>query len=98
MDEGSFGWIEDEPGYPGNYRRNSSHGPLSRFWWNETDPDSGGSALSGGVLQFDAEHGHASNDAFLSLGTYVQPAQVRGVSLDQVSHSSRPDRSAVNTS
>jgi len=48
MDEGSFGWIEDEPGYPGSYWRNSSHGPLSRFWWNETDPDSGGSALSGG--------------------------------------------------
>ncbi len=48
MDEGSFGWIEEEPGYPGDYWRNSFHGPLSRFWWNETDPDSGGSALSGG--------------------------------------------------
>jgi quinoprotein glucose dehydrogenase len=48
MDEGSFGWIEDEPGYPGAYRRNSIHGPLSRFWWNETGPDSGGNALSGG--------------------------------------------------
>ena len=48
MDEGSFGWIEEEPGYPGYYRRNSPHGPLSRFWWNETAPDSGGSALSGG--------------------------------------------------
>jgi len=48
MDEGSFGWIEDEPGYPGYYWRNSHHGPLSRFWWNETAPDSGGSALSGG--------------------------------------------------
>ena len=48
MDAGSFGWIEDEPGYPGYYWRNSIHGPLSRFWWNETDSDSGGSALSGG--------------------------------------------------
>ena len=48
MDEGSFGWIEEEPGYPGDYRRNSPHGRLSRYWWNETAPDSGGSALSGG--------------------------------------------------
>lgn len=48
MDEGSFGWIEDEPGYPGSYWRHSIHGPLSRFWWNEADPDSEGSALSGG--------------------------------------------------
>jgi quinoprotein glucose dehydrogenase len=48
MDEGSFGWIEEQPGYPGYYWRNSLHGPLSRFWWNETAPDSGGSALSGG--------------------------------------------------
>jgi quinoprotein glucose dehydrogenase len=48
MDEGSFGWIEEEPGYPGYYWRNSIHGPLSRYWWNETPPDSGGSALSGG--------------------------------------------------
>ena len=48
MDEGSFGWMEEEPGYPGYYRRNSIHGPLSRFWWNETDPESGGSTLSGG--------------------------------------------------
>ena len=30
------------------YVRNSIHGPLSRFWWNATPPDSGGSALSGG--------------------------------------------------
>jgi glucose dehydrogenase len=48
MDEGSFGWIEDEPNYPGNYRRNSIYGPLSRFWWNQTEADSPGSALSGG--------------------------------------------------
>ena len=48
MDEGSFGWMEDESGYPGYYVRNSIHGRLSRFWWNETDPESGGSALSGG--------------------------------------------------
>ena len=48
LNEGSFGWIEEEPGFPGNYRRNSIHGPLSRFWWHETEPDSGGSALSGG--------------------------------------------------
>jgi len=48
MNEGSFGWLEDEPGHPGYYRRNSIHGPLSRFWWNETAPDSGGSSLSGG--------------------------------------------------
>ena len=48
MDEGSFGWIEEEPGYPGHYRRNSIHGPLSRFWWHETAADSGGNALSGG--------------------------------------------------
>ena len=48
MNEGSFGWIEEEPGSPGNYRRNSIHGPLSRFWWHETTPESGGSALSGG--------------------------------------------------
>ena len=48
MDAGSFGWIEESPEVPGYYRRNSVHGPLSRFWWNETEPDSGGSALSGG--------------------------------------------------
>jgi quinoprotein glucose dehydrogenase len=48
MDEGSFGWIEEEPGYPGYYWRNSIHGPLSRYRWNETAPESGGSALSGG--------------------------------------------------
>ena len=48
MNEGSFGWIEEEPDSPGNYRRNSIHGPLSRFWWHETTPESGGSALSGG--------------------------------------------------
>ena len=48
MNEGSFGWIEEDPDYPGHYRRNSVHGPLSRFWWNETAQDSGGSALSGG--------------------------------------------------
>ena len=48
MDAGSFGWIEEEPGFPGYYWRNSAHGPLSRYWWNETAADSGGSALSGG--------------------------------------------------
>ena len=48
MDAGSFGWIEDNPEVPGAYRRNSIHGPLSRFWWNETAPDSRGSATSGG--------------------------------------------------
>ena len=48
MNEGSFGWIEEDPVYPGNYWRNSIHGPLSRFWWNETPPESRGSALSGG--------------------------------------------------
>ncbi|MGI9257820.1 MAG: PQQ-binding-like beta-propeller repeat protein [Gammaproteobacteria bacterium] len=48
MDEGSFGWIEDYEQNPGYYLRNSVHGPLSRFWWNETDPESGGNALSGG--------------------------------------------------
>ena len=48
MDEGSFGWIEEEPGYPGYYWRNSIHGTLSRFWWHLTPPGSGGSALSGG--------------------------------------------------
>jgi len=45
IDAGSFGWMEE---HQGRYRRNSIFGPLSRFWWNETDPDSGGSALSGG--------------------------------------------------
>jgi quinoprotein glucose dehydrogenase len=48
MDEGSFGWIEEDPAFPGYYVRNSIFGPLSRFWWNETAPASGGSALSGG--------------------------------------------------
>ena len=48
MDEGSFGWIEEDPDYPGNYWRNSIHGPLSRFWWHEAPPESGGNALSGG--------------------------------------------------
>jgi glucose dehydrogenase len=48
MNEGSFGWIEEQTGSPGSYVRNSVHGPLSRFWWNETSANSGGSALSGG--------------------------------------------------
>ncbi len=48
LDAGSFGWIEEDPEFPGYYRRNSIHGPLSRFWWNETEPDSGGNALGGG--------------------------------------------------
>ena len=48
MNEGSFGWIEEDPVYPGQYWRNSIHGPLSRFWWHETPPESRGSALSGG--------------------------------------------------
>ena len=48
MDEGSFGWMEDYEENPGYYARNSVHGPLSRFWWNETDPELGGNALSGG--------------------------------------------------
>ncbi len=49
MDEGSFGWIEARPGSPGSYVRNSVHGRLSRFWWNETAADSRGSAVSGGA-------------------------------------------------
>ena len=48
MDEGSFGWMEDYEENPGYYARNSVHGPLSRFWWNESEPESGGNALSGG--------------------------------------------------
>lgn len=49
MDEGSIGWMEKQPeGSPSPYSRNSVHGPLSRFWWNETRPDSGGNALTGG--------------------------------------------------
>ena len=48
MDEGSIGWIEDEPGYPGYYWRNSIFGPLTRFWWNETAPDSRGNVFDGG--------------------------------------------------
>ena len=48
MNEGSFGWIEEDPVYPGQYWRNSIHGPLSRFWWHETPPESRGSATSGG--------------------------------------------------
>ena len=49
MDEGSIGWMEKQPeGSDSPYLRNSIHGPLSRFWWNETEPDSGGNALSGG--------------------------------------------------
>ena len=48
MNEGSFGWIEEDPAYPGQYWRNSIHGPLSRFWWHETPPESRGSATSGG--------------------------------------------------
>lgn len=49
MDEGSIGWMEKQPeGSPSPYSRNSIHGPLSRFWWNETDPESGGNALTGG--------------------------------------------------
>ena len=47
IDAGSFGWMEADPATD-TYVRNSIHGPLSRFWWNATPPDSGGSALSGG--------------------------------------------------
>jgi len=48
MDAGSIGWIEDEPGYPGSYRRNSIFGPLSRFSWSETSEDSPGNVYAGG--------------------------------------------------
>ncbi len=36
MDEGSFGWMQERSDLPGAYVRNSIHGLLSRFWWNET--------------------------------------------------------------
>jgi len=48
MNEGSFGWLEEDPDNPGGFRRSSIHGRLSRFHWNETAPDSPGSAQSGG--------------------------------------------------
>jgi len=48
MDAGSFGWMQERSDLPGSYVRNSVHGRLSRFWWNETAADSRGSAVSGG--------------------------------------------------
>lgn len=48
MNEGSFGWIEQDPDTPGRYVRNSIHGRLARFWWHEPEPGSDGSATSGG--------------------------------------------------
>jgi glucose dehydrogenase len=48
MDEGSIGWIEDDPSEMGSYRRNSIFGPLTRFSWSETSEDSLGNVFAGG--------------------------------------------------
>jgi len=48
MNEGSFGWMQERSDLAGAYVRTSIHGPLSRFWWNETAPNTPGSAVSGG--------------------------------------------------
>jgi len=48
MNEGSFGWIEDDAQAPGGHVLNSIHGHLARFWWHDAEPDSAGSATSGG--------------------------------------------------
>ena len=48
MNEGSFGWMQERSDLPGAYVRTSIHGPLSRFWWNETPPNTPGNVLGGG--------------------------------------------------
>ncbi len=48
MNEGSFGWMQERSDLPGAYVRTSIHGPLSRFWWNETPSNTPGNVLGGG--------------------------------------------------
>ncbi len=48
MNEGSFGWMQERSDLPGAYVRTSIHGPLSRFWSNETPPNTPGNVLGGG--------------------------------------------------
>jgi len=48
MNEGSFGWIEENADAPNGYERNSIHGRLARFWWHAAEMGSAGNATSGG--------------------------------------------------
>jgi quinoprotein glucose dehydrogenase len=69
MNEGSFGWLEANPGRADSYVLNSVQGELARFWWNEAEPGSAGSATSGGERAWPCTKPPWANLVAVNVGT-----------------------------